>query len=90
MFYEIRGAKLPVTQDAEPLFLMEQEQLFQAVDERDINQIFLADAADGQPLMEVVGKDHKDHGEGVRKVRNDKIRQECVGLSAGALDAWDL
>ena len=69
---------------------MEQEPLFQAVDERDIDQIFLADAADGQPLMEVVGKDHKDHGEGVRKVRNDKIRQECVGLSAGALDAWDL
>lgn len=66
---------------------MEQEQFFQAVDERDIYQIFFADAADGQPPVEVVGKDHKDHGEGVRKVRNDKIRQECVGLSAGALDA---
>lgn len=66
---------------------MEQEQFFQAVDERDINQIFFADAADRQPSMEVVGKDHEDHGEGVRKVWHDKIRQECVGSSAGALDA---
>ena len=68
---------------------MEQEALFQAVDERDIYQIFFADAADGQPPVEVIGKEHKDHGEGVRKVRHDKIRQECVGLSAGALDAGD-
>lgn len=68
---------------------MEQEEFFQAVDERDIYQIFFADAADRQPPVEVVGKDHKDHGEGVRKVWHDKIRQECVGLSAGALDARD-
>ena len=68
---------------------MEQEPLFHAVDEGDIYQIFFADAADGQPSMEVVGKDHKDHGEGVRKVRHDKIRQECMGSSAGALDARD-
>jgi len=55
---------------------MEQEPLFQAVDERDIYQIFFADAADRQPSMEVVGKDHKDHGKGVRKVWHDKVRQE--------------
>ena len=48
---------------------MEQEPLFQAVDERDIYQIFFADAADGQPPVEVIGKEHKDHGEGVRKAR---------------------
>jgi len=77
-------------QDTKPLLFMEQEELFQAVDERDIYQIFLADAADRQPSMEVVGKDTKDHGEGVRKVRHDNIRQECVGSSAGALDAGDL
>lgn len=69
---------------------MEQEQFFQAVDERDIYQIFFADAADGQPSVEVIGKDHKDHGKGVRKVWHDKIRQECVGSSAGALNAGDL
>ena len=68
---------------------MEQEQFFKAVDERDIYQIFFADAADGQPPVEVVGKDHKDHGEGVRKVWHDKIWQECVGFSAGALDAGE-
>ena len=68
---------------------MEQEPLFHAVDEGDIYQIFFTDAADRQVSMEVVGKDHKDHGERVRKVRHDKIRQECVGLSAGALDAGD-
>ena len=68
---------------------MEQEELFQAVDERDIYQIFFADAANRQPFMEVVGKDHKDHGEGVRKVWHDNIRQECVGFSAGALDAGE-
>lgn len=39
--------------------------------------------------MEVVGKDHKDHGERVRKVWHDKIWQECVGSSAGALDAGE-
>ena len=69
---------------------MEQEELFQAVDERRADQIFFADAADGQPFMEVVGKEHKDHGKGVRKVWHDKIRQECVGSSAGALNAGDL
>lgn len=69
---------------------MEQEQFFQAVDKRDIYQIFFADAADGQPPVEVVGKDHEDHGKRVGKVWHDKIRQECVGSSAGALDAWDL
>ena len=68
---------------------MEQEQFFKAVDERDIYQIFFADAANRQPFMEVVGKDHKDHGEGVRKVWHDNIRQECVGFSAGALDAGE-
>lgn len=68
---------------------MEQEQLFKAVDERGADQIFFADAAYRQPSGEVVRKEKQDHGEGVRKVRNDKIRQECVGLSAGALHAWD-
>lgn len=68
---------------------MEQEQFFKAVDERDIYQIFFADAANRQPFMEVVGKDHKDHGERVRKVWHDKIWQECVGSSAGALDAGE-
>lgn len=68
---------------------MEQEQFFKAVDERDIYQIFFADAANRQPFMEVVGKDHKDHGERVRKVWHDKIWQECVGFSAGALDAGE-
>ena len=57
---------------------MEKELFFQAVDERRADQIFFADAADGQPPCEVVGKDAQDHGEGVRKVWNDKIRQECM------------
>lgn len=68
---------------------MDQEQLFKAVDERDVYQIFFADAAYRHPSAEVVRKDKQDHGEGVRKVWHDKIRQECVGLSAGALHAWD-
>lgn len=68
---------------------MEQEQLFEAIDERDVYQIFFTDAAYRQPSGEVVRKEKQDHGEGVRKVRHDKIRQECVGLSAGALHAWD-
>ena len=68
---------------------MEKEQLFKAVDERDVNQIFFTDAADCQPSVEVVRKDQQDHGEGVRKVRHNKIRQECVGFSAGALYAGD-
>ncbi len=71
------------------MFLMEQEQLFKAVDERDVYQIFLADAAYRQPPLEVVRKDLQDHGECVRKVWHDKIRQESVRLSAGALYAWD-
>lgn len=68
---------------------MEQEQLFKAVDERDVYQIFFADAADRQPSLEVVRKDQQDHGESVRKVWHDKIWQESVGLAAGALHAWD-
>ena len=68
---------------------MDQEQLSEAVDEGDAYQIFFADAADGQPSLEVVRKKKQDHGESVRKVWHDKIRQECVGLPAGALDAWD-
>lgn len=68
---------------------MEKELFFQAVDERRADQIFFADAADGQPPCEVVGKDAQDHGEGVSQVGHDKIRQERVGLSAGALHARD-
>ena len=68
---------------------MDQEQLFKAVDERGADQIFFADAAYRYPSAEVVRKDQQDHGEGVRQVWHDKIRQECVGLSAGALHAWD-
>ena len=68
---------------------MDQEQLLKAVDERDVYQIFFADAAYCQPSGEIVRKEKQDHGEGVRKVRHDKIRQECVGLSAGALHARD-
>ncbi len=71
-----------VTQDAEPLLLMEQKQLFKAVDEGRADQIFFADTTDGQAPFKVVGKDEQDHGEGVRQVRHDKLRQECVGLSA--------
>ncbi len=69
---------------------MEQKQLLKAVDEGRADQIFFTDAADGQPPFKVVGKDEQDHWEGVRQVRHDKIRQECVGLTAGALHAWDL
>ena len=69
---------------------MEQKQLFKAVDEGRADQIFFADTTDGQAPFKVVGKDEQDHGEGVRQVRHDKIRQECVGLSAGALHAGDL
>ena len=54
-----------------------------------VHIVFFADAADREPPVEVVGKEHKDHGKGVRKVWHDKIRQESVGLSAGALHAWD-
>ena len=71
------------------MFLMEKELFFQAVDERRAGHVFFADAADREPPVEVVGKEHKDHGKGVRKVWHDKIRQESVGLSAGALHAWD-
>ena len=68
---------------------MEQKQLFKAVDERRADQIFFTDAADRKAPFEVVGKDGQNQGEGVGKVRHDKIRQECAGLSAGALHAWD-
>ena len=68
---------------------MEQEQLFEAVDYRGADQIFFADTAYRQPSGEVVRKEKKDHREGVRKVWHDKIRQESVGPSAGALHAWD-
>lgn len=68
---------------------MEQEQFFKAVDEGDAYQIFFADAAERQPSGEVVRKDQQDQGECIGKVRDDKIRQECVGLSAGALHARD-
>ncbi len=57
---------------------MDQEHFFEAVDEGRADQVFFADAADGQASVEVVGKDVQDHGEGVRKVRHDKIRQECM------------
>ena len=68
---------------------MDQEALFKAVDEGRADKVFFADATDGQPSCEVVGKDEQDHGEGVRQVGHDKVGQERVGLSAGALHAWD-
>lgn len=70
-------------------FLWRRNCFFQAVDERRAGHVFFADAADREPPVEVVGKEHKDHGKGVRKVWHDKIRRESVGLSAGALHAWD-
>lgn len=69
---------------------MEQEQLFQAVDQRGTDQIFFADAVDGQPSLEVIRKDLQNHGEGIRKVWYDKIRQEGVGFSTGTLHTRDL
>lgn len=57
---------------------MDQEHFFEAVDEGWADHVFFADAADGQASAEAVGKDEQDQGEGVRKVWNDKIRQECV------------
>ena len=47
---------------------MDQEALFKAVDEGRADKVFFADATDGQPSCEVVGKDAQDHGEGVRQV----------------------
>lgn len=46
-----------VTHKAEPLFLMEQEQLFKAVDEGRSDKVFFTDAAYGHPSGEVIGKD---------------------------------
>ena len=71
------------------MFLMEQEAFFKAVDLRRADHVFFTDAADGQPSFEVVGKDQQNHGERVRKVGHDKIRQERVGLPAEAAYARD-
>lgn len=68
---------------------MEQELFFKAVDDGRCDEVFFADAAHGQTSVKVVAKDPQDHGEGVSQIGNDEIRQESVGLSAGALDAWD-
>ena len=89
LFQKSAGRKGHVTQGAEPVFLMEQELFFKAVDDRRCDEVFFADAAHGQMSVKVVAQDLQDHRKGVRQIGNDEIRQESVGLSAGALHTRD-
>ena len=68
---------------------MEQELFFKAIDGRRCDEVFFADAAHGQMSVKVVAQDQQDHGEGVRQIGNDEIRQECMGFSTGALHTRD-
>lgn len=68
---------------------MEQELFFKAVDDRRRDEVFFADAAHGQMSVKVVAQDLQDHGKGAGQIRNDEIRQECMGLSTGALHTRD-
>lgn len=68
---------------------MEKELLFQAVEEGRRDEVFFTDASHGQMSVKVIIQDQQDHGEGIRQIGNDKIRQESMGLSAGALCALD-
>lgn len=86
---ETSGRKFHVAHNTEPFFLMEEELLFKAVDDRKSDEVFFADAAHGQMPGKVVAQDLEDHGKGIRQVGNDKIRQECMGLTAGTLHAGD-
>ncbi len=76
-------------QGTKPVFLMEQELFFKAVDDRGCDEVVFADATHGQMSDKVVAQDQQDHGEGVRQIGNDEIRQECMGLSTGALHTRD-
>ena len=68
---------------------MEKELLFQAVEDGRRDEVFITDALHGQASVKVIVKNLQDHGDGIRKIGDDKIWQESVGLSAGALHAWD-
>ena len=68
---------------------MEQELFFKAIDDRRCDEVFFADTAHGQMSVKVVAQDMQDHGKGVRQIGNDEIRQECMGLSTGALHTED-
>lgn len=89
LFQKSAGRKGHVTQGAEPVFLMEQELFFKAVDDRRCDEVFFADAAHGQMSVKVVAQDLQDHGKGVRQIGDNEIRQECMGLSTGALHTGD-
>ena len=89
LFQKSAGRKGHVTQGTEPVFLMEQELFFKAIDDRRGDEVFFADAAHGQMSVKVVAQDQQDHGKGVRQIGNDEIRQECMGLSTGALHTRD-
>ena len=83
------GRKGHVTYHAKPVFLMEQELFFKAIDGRGCDEVFFADAAHGQMSVKVIAQEKQDHGKGVRQIGNNKIRQECMGLSTGALHTGD-
>ena len=89
LFQKSADRKGHVTHKAKPLLLMEQELFFKAIDDRRCDEVFFADAAHGQMSVKVVAQDLQDHRKGVRQIGNDEIRQESVGLSAGALHTRD-
>lgn len=62
---------------------MEKEPLFKAVEDGRRDEVFAADVLHGQMPVKVITQDLQDHGKGIRQIGDDKIRQECMGLSAG-------
>ena len=89
LFQKSASRKGHVTHKAKPLFLMEQELFFKAIDGRRCDEVFFADAEHGQMSVKAVAQDLQDHGKRVRQTGNNKIRQECMGFSTGALHTRD-
>jgi len=89
LFQKSAGRKGHVAHDAEPFFFVEKEPLFKAVEDGRRDEVFAADVLHGQMPVKVITQDLQDHGKGIRQTGDDKIRQECMGLSAGALHAGD-
>ena len=78
-----------ILQNTKPFLFMDQEDLFQTVKDRDTDVIFIADFRDRDAIGKIISQNHKDHRQGIRQIRDNKISQQGMGMPTRAKNPWD-
>lgn len=88
-FHESCCLGFQILQNTKPFLFMDQEDLFQAVKDRDTDVIFIADFRDRDAIGKIISQNHKDHRQGIRQIWDNKISQQGMGMPTRAKNPWD-